>query len=101
MIGEMSQAEFDQVLARAFGREPTADDQVVSLFREAGLCEESALKAARGFGAGLYFSFEDAALSQSWGFDNANCRRNREATPERIAEVAKRLPEHLRVEEQA
>lgn len=98
---EVSEAEFDHVLSRAFGRAPSGDDQVVALFRDAGLCEESALSAARGLDSGLYFSFEDAALAQAWGYDSANRRRNPAATPERIAEVAKRLPEHLKVQEQA
>lgn len=98
---EVSEAEFDHAVSRAFGRAPSGDDQVVSLFREAGLCEESAVQAARGLDSGLYFSFEDAALAQTWGFDGANRRRNLAASPERIAEAAQRLPEHLRVQEQA
>lgn len=95
---EVSEAEFDHVIGAVFGRAPAVDDEAVSLFRQAGLDEASALTAAKGLREGWYFSFEDAALSQASGFDSANRRRNPEATPSRIAEVAKRLPDYLKVE---
>lgn len=94
----VSEAEFDRAVAAAFGRAPTVDDEAVQLFRQAGLDEASALTAAKGLREGWYFSFEDAALAQTTGFDNANRRRNPQATPSRIAEVAKRLPDHLKLE---
>jgi len=93
-------AELDQAIARTFGRVATAGDQLLSLFQEAGLTEESAVAAARGLDTGRYFSFEDAALSQTWTLEGENHKRNPRATPERIAEVARRLPEHLKVQEQ-
>lgn len=105
-VSEAELAALDERIAGAFGRGPAVGDQDVSLFRDAGLCEESALAAAKGLREGVFFSFEDAALSvaSAWGADNDAHRRrvaNRAATPERIAEVAQRLPEHLRVQEQA
>lgn len=95
---QVSEAEVDHAVSRAFGR-PSASVEVVGLFREAGLCEESAQAAARGLDDGVYFSFEDAALSQSGVFHGESRSRNVQATPARIAEVAQRLPEHLKVQE--
>lgn len=98
---DLSEADLDAAVAGAFGRIPSTSTETVPLFVQAGLCEESAQAAAAGLASGMYFSFEDAALAQSGIFDAGHRSRNVAATPQRIAEVAQRLPEHLRVQEQA
>lgn len=64
---------------------------MLALFKEAGLCEESARRAAEGLSSGRYFSFEDAAFSQTmWDGANGQPRRNARATTHSIAEAAKK-----------
>jgi hypothetical protein len=111
MTRSLEEAQSEAARAAAFGRqapewaaemiaESSGGDEgaaaasvpdVRALFEEAGLCEESADKAARGLEAGRYLSFADAALAQTV-FDglNGQPRRNRYASPARIAEVAKK-----------
>ena len=91
----ISEADVAAAVGQAFGRGGDAPTRsvMVDRFREAGLCQESAEKAARGLESGVYFSFEDAAMAQTVFDGGSSEPRNRGATPRRIAEVAKSLQE--------
>jgi hypothetical protein len=90
---QVSEAEIDEAVGRAFRRSPFGRVQAssVELFRRAGFCDEDAQKGGRLLESGRYMGFADVATSM--GVFNAYefSRRNPGVTPERIAEVARAL----------
>lgn len=83
---------WDRVTGQTSDGQPLRDRRYAGVeleryFRAAGLSEASATTAAEGLRAGRYFSFADAALAQT-----VERGRNVQATPLRIAEVARTLP---------
>lgn len=64
------------------------DGELIGLFRQVGLSEAAAQDAASGLRGGVYFSFEDAALSASDAFD---FQRGRFIDYPRLRGIAERL----------
>lgn len=97
MAEEISEAELDRAVARAFGQD---DLELVAAFRDAGFDEDQAKQGARLMESGAFFGFEDVAVTMSSGYDNANHPVAPRVTPASIAEAVKRLPAEYRVQEE-
>jgi hypothetical protein len=90
---EVSEAEFDRVLARTFGRSGPASDPDpanVALFREAGFDDADARRGAKMMESGRYLGFEDAATSMLVFRFSAGRISSPAVSEARIAEVAKK-----------
>lgn len=87
---DVTEADFDSVMARAFGRPDPAN---VTLFREAGFDEAAAQHGAKLMESGAFFGFEDVATTMMLHpRDDANRLMHPNVTAASIAEVAKRSP---------
>ncbi|KAA1426462.1 hypothetical protein [Nocardioides antri] len=96
MSEEISEAEFDRAMARAFGHD---DPVLVAAFRDAGFDDDQAKRGARLMESGAFFGFEDVAVTMSRGYDNGNRPVAPKVSSTSIAEAAKRLPAEYRTDE--
>lgn len=97
----IEEAQLEVSLAGAFGRTPadwatrlvaeqsTAGVDPLALFREAGFCEEDAVRGVRLLAVDESLGFEGVASTMS-SFDDEFRRRNPYVTRQRIAEAAKK-----------